>query len=209
MEVLYSAKRLNNETSLRWFVFNDDQYSGYAITNDGERIPVSPKQIKHYYKNPVDLKFSHKVENSVARNKKKQKVTIDIPESDMVDEKPLVKTPKPPEIDHNLYGEYHKVIFSVIDDSGFEIEVDGNEDSAITLKNELSRKYKNLSIKKKIIRSVKEVIDTYTTVEHYKHGKIYFEMDFDDAKDASNMFNKRKTKYPNDDIRMYLVEEVI
>lgn len=215
MEVLYSAKRINNETSLRWFVYDDDQYTGYAVTNDGKRIEVDHSNIQSFYQNAINIRFSHKVDDSVISTKKKNKPT------DSVNKKAIKHEPKPVKIEPvevredisepDIIGsDYHKIIFSLYDeDSDFEIEVDGSENDAISLKNELSKKHQNLTIKKKIIRSVHQVIDTYTTIEHFKNGKIYFEMDFDDPKEASSMFQKRKLRYPNDDIRRYHVEEVI
>ena len=213
MEVLYSAKRINNETSLRWFVYDDDQYTGYAVTNDGKRIEVDHSNIQSFYQNAIDIRFSHKVDDSVISTKKKP--------TDSVNKKAIKHEPKPVKIEPvevredisepDIIGsDYHKIIFSLYDeDSDFEIEVDGSENDAISLKNELSKKHQNLTIKKKIIRSVHQAIDTYTTIEHFKNGKIYFEMDFDDHKEASSMFQKRKLRYPNDDIRRYHVEEVI
>ena len=215
MEFLYSAKRLNNETDLRWFVYDDDQYTGYAVTNDGKRIEVDHSNIQTFYQNAIDIRFSHKVDNSVISNKKKKQATFS------ENKKAIKHEPKPLKIEPvevsedisepDIIGsDYNKVIFSLYDeDSDFEIEVDGNENDAISLKNELSKKHKNLTIKKKIVRSVHQVTDTYTTIEHFKNGKIYFEMDFDDPKEAISMFQKRKLRYPNDDIRMYHVEEVI
>ena len=215
MEFLYSAKRLNNETDLRWFVYDDDQYTGYAVTNDGKRIEVDHSNIQTFYQNAIDIRFSHKVDNSVISNKKKKQATFS------ENKKAIKHEPKPVKIEPvevredisepDIIGsDYHKIIFSLYDeDSDFEIEVDGSENDAISLKNELSKKHQNLTIKKKIVRSVHQVIDTYTTIEHFKNGKIYFEMDFDDPKEAISMFQKRKLRYPNDDIRMYHVEEVI
>ena len=171
MEVLYSAKRINNKTSLRWFVYDDDQYTGYAVTDDGNRIEVDHSDIQSFYQNAINIRFSHKVDDSVISTKKKKKPT------DSVNKKAFKHEPKPLKMEPVTVSEdisepdiigsdYHKIIFSLYDDdSNFEIEVDGNESDAISLKNELSKKHKNLTIKKKIIRSMHQVIDTV--------GKIY------------------------------------
>lgn len=226
MEILYSARRIDTTTSLRWFVFDDDVYSGYAITLDGERIEVDDSNINEFYDSPPCIKFTNKTSGIVTHTKNKAskvkpaettesnagepksnknaKTKVSKKETSI---KPVVFEVSTEKVVSN---DYHKVLYSLYDpNSDFHIEVDGTEDDALTLKNELSKRHNNLVLKKKTIRSMAEVIDRYTTIVHKRKGKVIFEMDFDDSTDASKAFEQRLSKHPNDNIRMYHVEETI
>lgn len=221
MEVLYSAKRINNDTSLRWFVYDDDQYSGYAVTNDGQRIEVDYSNLQSFYINPTDIEFSNKSTQTTtstkngknakaAKTSKKEPIEKKSQNSNVVAKKQKASAPKVviPEESTVVVPAYNKSIYA-IKGKHIDMEVDGSIDDANSMLNELKKRHQDVTLIKKTIRTIKEVVDRYTLVEHYRDGQLVFEMDFDDVSYAVTAFEKRKNQYPDDDVRMHHVEEVI
>lgn len=235
MEMLYSAKRLGHTTKLRWLVYNDDQYTGYVIDDKGVKFPVNSDDLNSHYSGDVDIRISAKVDSSIvrvkssdtpvqAKSKNKEKVnkskvepkkakTKKVKPSNSVQANKFIihdESDKLPSFKPKMAPNYHKDIFILSDsDSDFSIEVDGTLDVAESLLRELSSKHKNLVITKRTIRTMTKKLDEYYIIEHRRDGKLIFEMDFDLFEDADNIRVKRKSQYPNDEIYIHHVEEIL
>lgn len=240
MEALHSAQRLGFETSLRWFVFDDDEFTGDVITVDNERININPQDIDTYYKSgdgrKPNIRLSPKMDY-VAKSSKKRDGSKSTPKKE-VDEKYKKESTKPkPESKKKQVGSkttiydephkvvikgpskttasgkpvddgYHKVIHRITSENGFSIDVDGSYESAVKLKNELS-KGRDLTVRTLVIRSVMKPVDTYYVLERHREGTLVEDIDYDSFDDAERRKNDIMKSHPNDVVSIYHVEEVI
>lgn len=229
MEVLYSARRLGMETSLKWLVYDDWDFKNEAITMDGQRIEVKPWEVNSYYRSlddkPIDIRVTAKANASTHheyQRKQAEKETEKV--EDVKTEEPpkptkskktdkKAKKAKPPQqvedktSNDALSYDYHKVIYR-LKGEGFVMDVDGSYDDAVKLKNELS-KGKHIDIVEVTIRPKSVVVDSYYILVHKRNGKIISDIDFDNVDDAKRHKDKIKTKYLQDMVLIYPVEESI
>lgn len=231
MKALHSAQRLGFETSLRWLVFDDEEFTGDVIMVDGERTTIDPTDIESYYKSDdgrkANIRLSPKMDYVVKSSKKSSKstwvaplfedsskpkpkkkennlTTIIYDESDNV----VVKRSPKTTVSGKPLDDYHKVIHRIKSDNGFSIDVDGSYESAVKLKNELS-KGRVLSMETVVIRSVMKPVDTYYILERHREGTLVEDSDFDSRDDAERRQTEITKSHPDDIVSIYHVEEVI
>lgn len=216
MEVLHSARRLGFDTELHWLVYDDDGFTNVAITVDGQRINIDPTKIEQYYTSndgtPLNIRLSHKADYTPQPTKSEH--VIEEPKTDIKPKKKSNKKkkvePKPdivPKTDDTttLNKGYNKVLYNINDGKGFSIDVDGSYDDAIKLKNEISRG-RELTIQKLTILTHMSPVDTYYILEHYRDGKLFSDIDYEQFVDADRKRQNILQRYPNDVVNIYHVD---
>lgn len=225
MRTLVNACRRGFDTKLKWLIFDDNQYSGQALTLDRETVEVSSDDLPSWYTGHdgevmPSMKLSVKVtpraistkksESSTTEASKKSKKKKKMKESVVVvkEESPVaedtVESSKPI-LDIFPTTE----LFVLVDpDSDFRMEVEGTRDDAEKALKEYITRHPRMTIEHRVIRAYDTVVDNYTIMRVIdQKGTVIHECDYDDATTAVNDSDEYKKKGYT--VKLYLVAEAL
>lgn len=230
MKTLRNAFRLGYSTDLKWLVYDNDEYTGTAITTTGETVEVEPHEVADHYADDDgqsidDFRLTHKIDqvtmslkskksppthktsNKATAPEKKEGKKAEAKTQRVVDSPVVV-----PEVAVEQVATEHfasRELFVLVDPtSDFRMEVDGTEDDAKKALSEHSRRHPMLFVQKRVIRQYDEVVDVYTILRvKDAHGKLVHECDYDShdvaVKDSAYYAKKGL------DVSLYRVVEAI